>query len=156
MANVKLSSFLRYWLPVGIWMTVIFSASADTQSYVHSSLIFEPVMRWLFPHMPKEQMEELHHLFRKCGHLSEYGILALLVWRAIHKPCLEPGKPWSWSEAGLTVVIVCGYAATDEFHQIFVPNRTPLVSDVIIDTLGGSAALLCLWAMRRLRPARKT
>ena len=31
------------------------------------------------------------------------------------------------------------YAASDEFHQIFVPTRTAQVSDVFIDTAGGAA-----------------
>jgi len=37
------------------------------------------------------------------------------------------------------------YAASDEFHQIFVPSRTALVSDVIIDTTGGAIGLLLFW-----------
>ena len=36
------------------------------------------------------------------------------------------------------------YAATDEFHQLFVPERTSLVSDVMIDTAGGAVGLLAL------------
>ena len=41
--------------------------------------------------------------------------------------------------------IVFLYAASDEFHQIFVALRTALVSDVIIDTTGGTIGLLLLW-----------
>ena len=42
------------------------------------------------------------------------------------------------------------YAASDEFHQSFVPTRTPLVSDVLIDTAGGAIGLLALWLIRPL------
>jgi VanZ family protein len=38
------------------------------------------------------------------------------------------------------IVIVGCYAALDEFHQSFVPGRTPAVSDVLLDTAGGIAA----------------
>jgi VanZ family protein len=147
----KLRAFLNYWLPVLIWMTLIFSASADSHSYQHSSLIFEPLLRWLFPHMPQAQIAAIHHLFRKCAHLTEYAILALLLWRAIRKPEKNHPRPWNWAEAGLTLSVVFLYAASDEFHQIFVPTRTAQVSDVMIDTCGGAAGLLALWLVGRWR-----
>ena len=131
-------------------MLVIFAASADTHSYQHSSMLFEPLVRWLFPHLAGAQVEELHHLFRKCGHLSEYAVLALLLWRAIHRPTRsEPRRPWRWDEAGLALALVFLYAASDEFHQIFVPTRTPLITDVMIDTTGGAIALTLWWLLRR-------
>jgi hypothetical protein len=87
-------------------MLVIFAASADSHSYQHSSTLFEPLVRWLFPRMAEAQVEELHHLFRKCGHLSEYAVLALLLWRAIHRPTRsEPRRPWRWDEAGLALAL---------------------------------------------------
>jgi VanZ family protein len=146
----KLQIFLKYWLPVLVWMLVIFSASADSKSYQHSSTLFEPLLHWLFPHMPEAQVAEIHHLFRKCAHLTEYAILALLLWRAIRRPQKNETRPWRWDEAGLTLACVFLYAATDEFHQIFVPTRTPLVSDVLIDTSGGALALIILWLARKL------
>lgn len=142
---LKVKSFLKYWLPILVWLAVIFSASADSRSYQHSSTLFEPLIHWLFPHMPQAQVEIIHHCFRKCAHLTEYAILALLFWRALHKPVKKSSRPWRWEEAGLSLSFVFLYAATDEFHQIFVPTRTPLVSDVLIDTSGGAIALLFLW-----------
>jgi VanZ family protein len=142
--------FLRYWLPVLVWMALIFSASADRQSYRHSSLFFEPLMRWLFPTMPAATVEEIHHLFRKTCHLTEYALLGGLFWRAIRRPVKQDRRPWRWDEAGLALAVVFAYAASDEFHQIFVPNRTALVSDVLIDTTGGAAGLLLLWLWQKL------
>jgi len=92
----------------------------------------------------------LHHLFRKSCHLAEYAILACLLWRAIRKPRRRDPRPWNWAEAGLSLSVVFTYAATDEFHQVFVPNRTALVSDVFIDASGGAAALVLLWLGRKL------
>ena len=153
-------TFLKYWLPVLLWMVLIFSASADSKSYQHSSTMFEPLLHWLFPQMSQEHVELIHHVFRKCGHLSEYAVLALLLWRAIHqsqkKNPLRADAPksgaggWKWDEAGLALAVVFLYAASDEFHQIFVPSRTPLISDVLIDTSGGAIGLLLLWAGRKI------
>lgn len=131
-------------------MVAIFSASADTNSYRHSSTLFEPFIRWLFPHMPPEQVETLHHFFRKCCHVGEYAILALLLWRAIHSHQKRDPRRWEWSEAGVTLSITFAYAASDEFHQIFVPSRTARFTDVCIDTLGGLLGLTLLFLTRKI------
>jgi VanZ family protein len=74
-------------------MLVIFTASSDVNSTRHSSSLFEPLLRWLFPHLPQPQIETIHLLSRKCCHLTEYAILALLLWRAIrNSPEVNPRK----------------------------------------------------------------
>ena len=133
-----------------VWMALIFTASGDKKSSVHSSMFFEPLLRWLFPHMPQATIDQYHHHFRKTCHLTEYAILAWLFWRAVRKPLKHDPRPWNWAEAGLSLSVVFAYAASDEFHQIFVPNRTPLVSDVLIDTCGGAAGLLLIWLARKM------
>jgi len=148
---LKLRPFFKYWLPALIWMTLIFSASSDSHSYERSSLFVEPFLHWLFPQMPEAQVKEIHFLIRKCGHLTEYAVLALLLWRAVRRPVKNDSRPWVWPEAGLALAIVFLYAASDEFHQSFVPTRTAQVSDVFIDTAGGAAGLLALWAFGRWR-----
>jgi VanZ family protein len=146
----KLRAFLKFWLPVLFWMAVIFIASADAHSAERSGRFIEPLLHWLFPKMPQPQIDDIHHYIRKCGHLTEYAILALLVWRALHfsKNNLPP---WSWPKVGGTLLLVFLYAVTDEFHQSFVPTRTALFSDVFIDTAGGAIGLLALWIFGRWR-----
>jgi VanZ family protein len=142
-------AFLKYWLPLLCWMGLIFSASGDTHSYEHSSLFVEPLLRWLFPHMPEAQIHTIHHLLRKCAHLTEYAVLAMLLWRGVHKPSKNNPRAWNWREVRLVMLAVMLYAATDEFHQRFVLNRTSLVSDVVIDTVGAAVGLLALWILGR-------
>jgi VanZ family protein len=151
---------LKYWLPPAAWMVLIFSASADTHSYQHSSALFEPLLRWLFPQMSAAHVELIHHLFRKTGHLTEYAVLALLFWRAIHHsrksyhpPLAAPKHSeggWRWDEAGLSLALIFLYAASDELHQVFVSSRTALVSDVFIDTAGGLISLSLLWVVGKI------
>lgn len=141
----KVQRFLRYWLPLLLWMCIIFTASSDTKSAHHSSVIFEPFIRWLFPHLSDDHVGQLHHLFRKCCHLMEYAFLAYLAWRALHQPRKGDRRPWRWDQAGLALAIVFLYAGTDEFHQVWVPGRTALVSDVIVDTCGGAIGLTLTW-----------
>ena len=150
-ANRPVIVLLWYWLPVVVWMAIVFSASADSRSYQHSTALFEPLLHWLFPRMSQDMIHEIHHGFRKLGHLSEYAVLGWLVWRAVRRPVKNDPRPWNWQEAGLALSVVFAYAASDEFHQIYVPTRTPLVTDVMIDTTGGAVALLLLWAMNRVQ-----
>jgi VanZ family protein len=150
----NLRAFLKYWLPPLAWMLLIFTGSSDARSYQHSSLLVEPFLHWLFPHMTQAHVEEIHHLIRKCGHLTEYAVLAFLFWRAMRQPVKNDSRPWRWKEAGAALSLVFVYAASDEFHQHFVPARTPLVSDVFIDTCGGAAGLFALWIFGRLRKRR--
>ena len=75
-------------------------------------------------------------IVKKGGHMIGYALLALSYSWALG---FQPEKRWlAWCFAIL-------YAATDEFHQSFVPGRFPSVWDVLIfDNLG---ALVSLWML---------
>lgn len=146
---LKFRLFLRYWLPVLVWMALIFTASSDVKSFAHSSRLLAPLLHWLFPQMREDTLDFIILLARKGAHLTEYAVLALLLWRAVRRPVKSDSRPWNWQEARFALLLVMFYAATDEFHQQFVPTRYSLVSDVFIDTAGGAAALLALWSLGR-------
>jgi len=147
----KFRIFCKYWLPVLIWMAVIFTASSDTRSFTRSSRILAPLLHWLFPHMQPDTVNLIVLIVRKCAHLTEYAVLALLLWRAVRKPGKNDPPPWSWPEARLVLLSVALYAASDEFHQLFVASRDAAVHDVLIDTAGGAAGLYALWMIGRWR-----
>lgn len=70
-------------------------------------------------------------VIRKNAHAFEYLILALFISNLMFNFKLK-GK-----SAVIYIMFVClFYAVTDEFHQAFVPGRTSLVSDVLIDFIG--------------------
>ncbi len=153
-----MKAFLKFWLPVLVWMTVIFSGSSDAHSSEHSSRIIEPFLRWLFPKISAAHVENVNLVIRKCAHLTEYAVLALLVWRALH-PSKNNRPTWSWPKFGVTLLVVFLYAASDEYHQSFVPTRTAQFSDVLIDTTGAAISLLALrflmLCQKRPRPQLK-
>ncbi len=132
-------------------MCVIFSASSDRMSMAHSSRIIRPIVRLLFPHLAEDKMEHAVLVGRKCAHLAEYAILSLLLWRAFRGMPTGAPRPWHWREAVWVVLLVMLYAASDEFHQIFVPSRYASVLDVLLDTTGGILALMFLWGLGRWR-----
>jgi VanZ family protein len=129
---------------------VIFSASGDKKSFQHSSRIIGPLLHWLFPHISDHATDTIVFFARKCAHLTEYAILALFFWRGLRKPVRNDPRPWSWMEAKNAVLLVALYAATDEFHQLFVPSRDAQVHDVVIDTIGGAVGIIALWLIGKL------
>ncbi len=143
--------FLRYWLPVMIWMALIFSGSTGSLSSQHTSRIIGPLLRWLKPDISPETLYRVVFTVRKTAHVTEYAILALLAWRAWRKPVAKELRPWRWSEAGLAWSVAALYAASDEFHQSFVPSRGASVGDVMLDSAGALAGLLALWVFGRWR-----
>ena len=133
------------WLPLLIWMALIFTGSSDLLAGEHTSRYFVPLMHFLFGNrLSAEQIEYAHHLFRKGGHLTEYAVLCVLFWRVVaslHATYI----PLSFAQKrnGYLIAVACSlvYAATDEFHQSFVPSRTASVYDVMIDTVGAALGL---------------
>ena len=143
--------FFKYWLPVVLWMGLIFYGSTGVLSTQRTSRIIGPLLRWLNPGISDEAISVVQTVVRKGGHLSEYSILAVLLWRARRKPVKNDPRPWSWREAARVVVYSGLYAATDEFHQWFVPSRGASVWDALLDMLGATAGLFLLWALGRRR-----
>lgn len=142
-------SFLRYWLPLLLWMFVIFSASADAQSLARTSRFLVPILRWFNPDISPEAIETARWFVRKGAHMTEYAVLAWLAWRAVRQPRRREIRPWSWRPAVTALVISFTYAASDEFHQGFVKDRTASPVDVGIDTFGAAVALLLVWLCYR-------
>ena len=147
----KTRAFVVYWLPVAIWMVAIFTASGDSASFQHSSRIIAPLLHWLLPALSNDAVYFVVLAVRKCAHLTEYAILALLVWRARRKPFRGDARPWLWAHAAEALWVAVFYAASDEFHQTFVPSREGCVRDVVIDSSGAVLGLGALWLFGRWR-----
>ena len=130
--------WLRYWWPALAWAVVISVFSTGLFKSDNTGSVIIPMLRFFLPHASAETLDFLHHIIRKCGHLTEYFILSMLILRGIRAG--EKGLYLRW--VLVTILIVAGYAALDEYHQSFVPVRTAAVGDVLIDTAGGIAAQL--------------
>lgn len=143
--------FWRYWLPVIVWMALIFSASADAASGARSSRIIEPIIRWVKPDISRETLWTIVVVIRKTAHVLEYAVLAMLLWRARRKPALAKGQPWDWSHAAFAIAVAALYALTDEIHQSLVPNRGASFGDVCLDTAGAVFGVAVVWVLVRWR-----
>ena len=105
------------WLPLLLWMAVIFYMSGRTKAEVPSFGTWDL-------------------LVKKGSHFLAYGFFALLAWWAVR----------DWKRPFFSAfIITLLYAASDEFHQTLVPTRHGQPTDVLIDILGGLTMLLILY-----------
>ena len=154
-------SFLKYWLPVLLWLGFIFIGSTDLMSAEHTSRFLIPFLLWLKPDMSPEALAQVHFVLRKLGHVTEYAILAILFWRALRGETNPQIRAILRLRSGqtlfLSVWILCAiFAATDEYHQSFVASRTAAIGDVLIDSAGAIFGLLISagFAKRRASKAK--
>jgi VanZ family protein len=117
------------WAPAIAWAALIFLFSA------------QPDLRFL----PDESLD---FVVRKIGHMGVFGILELLVWRAIATTTARP-KPWI---AALVITIL--YAITDEVHQAGVIGRSGSAVDVVVDAAGALIAVAAVGLIRARRAVR--
>jgi len=139
----------RVWLfaygPLVLWIGVIFFLSSEQGSMAQTSRFIGPLLHFLFPTASEETIQLYHFYIRKTAHVTEYGILALLAWRAFS----FSRKFYRWLlPIGLVLVI----ASIDEFNQSFEPSRGSSPYDVLLDVTGGTAALLVLSLIKMLSP----
>jgi VanZ family protein len=133
-----------------LWTLVIFAASTDFFSANHTGSVLQLIATAILGHPLSETTYELLHLaIRKLAHLTEYGILAWLWFRALRG---ERSSEWTLRWSAIAVLIAIAVAATDEWHQSFVPTRTSSPLDVLIDTCGAVIAQL-LVRVRAATPA---
>jgi VanZ family protein len=129
---------LKHWLPPVLWMAIIVTLSSDVASAEHTEHWFVPLLRFLASWATPTQIEAMHGLVRKGGHLTEYAVLASLWYRAFAR-----GRPLSSrSAASVALAISLVWAVVDETRQSFVPSRTASVKDVALDGIGASLAML--------------
>jgi VanZ family protein len=143
--------FLRYWLPLLLWMVLIFAASQDTKSVEHTSRLLEPFLRWIKPDISPEAIEQVRWMIRKAAHMTEFAVLAGLLWRALARMNDQENNRWFLRPAAASLGFCIFFAASDEIHQSFVPNRTGTPKDVLIDTAGAGIGLLIATAVKSRR-----
>jgi VanZ family protein len=109
-------------------------------------------LRWLWEHVfgqvTDQSWDVLHHYIRKTGHFVGYGTMGLLWLRAWWMSLPRAGFLLDATLALLGTAMVAG---SDELHQSFLPNRTGVPSDVLLDCCGAVALLLLTYLFIRLR-----
>lgn len=128
-------SAMSSWLPAALYAGIIFYLSHQ-------------------PH-PEEQLPEF--LFTKVSdklvHAVEYGILALLCYRAFRR---SAGMTLASYAVLSSIVAASLYGASDELHQLFVPFREASPWDWLADTAGAAMAAIGANLLLERHPFRST
>ena len=140
--------FVKFWLPVVLWMLVIFGASTKMGSPQYTSRFIGPIVRFFVPDISDHALAKVHYCVRKTSHFIEYAILALLLARAL---CVESSSTSHKKEILLAILLCAFYAASDELHQEFVKGREASVTDVLLDTGGATFGVIIYRAFNRRR-----
>ena len=119
-----LGPLLFGWAPAIAWAGLIFVFSA------------QPNLRFV----PDAGLD---FLVRKAGHMAVFGILALLLWRAIASTTAWR-RPWAWAPWAWALALAVLYAITDELHQGGVIGRHAAAVDVGIDATGALIAVVAV------------
>jgi VanZ family protein len=126
------------------------SLSTSTSS---TSLRFLPALAWMGlifylsdqPRLP-EVPTLTGDLTSILGHFCAYFGLAVLLWWAL--------VPFGLSARQRVLLALAGavlYGVTDEWHQSFVPGRTPDVKDILVDAIGATVGLIIVTSIARSR-----
>jgi VanZ family protein len=97
------------WVPPLVYAALIFHLSSETNPLPEVTAV----------------------VWDKALHATEYAGLAFLLCRALR------GSGFGWPGAiVIALILASAYAATDEWHQSFVPGRDSDVHDWLADTIG--------------------
>jgi hypothetical protein len=143
---------LKVWFAAGLWLAVIAIESTSYLSADYTSRFLYPIFHFLFG-MGWHRFLIWHHYIRKTGHFVGYFILSVLLFRA-WKITLRSPMLWTlrWSTiAFFTSALV---ASLDEWHQTYLPSRTGLFSDVVLDSSAALAAQIVLFLYFRAKAAK--
>ncbi len=135
--KIILKHFVKYYLPVILWMGFTFWMSTGAFSSQNTFSFVETALRFFLPKISAQELDLIHAMIRKSAHVMEYFILGILLFRAFRG---GSSGSWNWRWSFFAVILVALWAAGDEFHQSFVSTRTASVVDVVLDTAGGVLA----------------
>lgn len=167
-----------------IWMIIIFlfSAAPAAESTEMSRSAGHVVGQMIVPgyeDWDQERQdafaEKIDYPVRKCAHASEYAVLGILLFLTIREYVLGAqlaggtlrggdgmdranetrGIRGRRRSAKYALAASILYAASDEFHQLFVPGRSGRVTDVMIDTAGALIGILLIYMVMKKRDSRK-
>lgn len=136
------------------WMIVIFcfSAASAPESSEMSCTVGIRIGKVVFSDFDAWSTEKqnafakkIEYPIRKMAHATEYAILGMFVFGTVYVYGIL------WKQAMLYAWIWATiYAATDEFHQLFVLGRSEQIRDVVLDSAGAFAGILMLCGVSRM------
>ena len=136
MAQTRKLPKIHLLLPL-LWMAVIFMLSHQSASISSGqSGVFVEQLHHIAPSVDQQL---LTFLVRKGAHIFAYFVLGILTFNALRRINLSKFK---FNRPAVLSIIVCAlYAASDEFHQLFISGRSGEIRDIMIDSCAAMAGV---------------
>lgn len=135
---------------VAIMGIIFYFSSENSRSSNNSSGSFSKILlRIISPVFPSGVIEFIREYIRKIAHFTLYftlGIFSVLTAKELFILKNPEYKPYIRIYTSAFVFCII-YAASDEFHQYFVPGRSGKITDVLLDSIGSLSAILIIAAL---------
>ena len=140
---------LKLWIAAGLWLVVIAIESTTYLSSEYTSRFLYPILHFVLG-LTWKQFVVWHHYIRKTGHFVGYFILSLLLFRA-WKATLKLPVLWALRWSGIAFFMSALVASLDEWHQSYLPSRTGVFSDVVLDSSAALVAQIAIFLFLRAK-----
>jgi VanZ family protein len=145
---------IKTWIAAVLWMTLIAIESTDMFSAEHTSRFLYPLLHFLLG-MDRAHFAVVHHFIRKTGHFVGYFTLSFFLFRAWRATLRLPWAPrWALRWATIAFFMSALVASLDEWHQSFIPSRTGVFSDVVLDSFAALTAQVVIFLFLTWKPRR--
>lgn len=141
--NSQQKQLLKAWIAAGLWLTLIVIESTSYLSSANTGRVLYPILHFLFG-FDEIRFAVWHHYIRKTGHFVGYFTLSVLLFRA-WKATLPSASIWQLRWAAIAFLMSAFVGSMDEFHQTFLPSRTGLVSDAVLDSTAALIAQIVIF-----------
>jgi len=147
------SLFLRRWLPVAIWVALVLYSSTSVGAAEKTQGTVVPWIVKIFPFLAQFGLTDVNLWIRKTGHVLQFFVLALLLWRALRLGTTTA----EGTKRAIAAILLTSLALAigSEVIQFFSPLRGARISDVLLDFSGTISGLLFIFGIRRLRARGK-
>lgn len=136
-----------------LWLLVIFyfSSKGIKESHSTSYKIVDVIVPIIdngnsTPKERKELREDVNYYLRKTAHFTEYAVLGVLSFNVLRFYDLKKRKRIIYA-----LIFCMIYATSDEIHQIFSNGRSPMVTDILIDSSGSLFGILIFSRVLNIR-----
>lgn len=107
------------------------TSSGLSQKVTNFVVEFIPNIKNMPEEEKKDIVDRIEKVVRKIAHYSIYTLLGIILMSLMITYKLK-----ELDRIAVSLIIGVIYASTDEIHQAFVPGRGPLITDVMLDTVG--------------------
>jgi VanZ family protein len=145
---------IKTWIAAVLWMILIAIESTDMFSAEHTSQFLYPLLHFLMG-IDLSHFAAVHHFIRKTGHFVGYFTLSFFLFRAWRATLRLPWAPrWAMRWATIAFFMSALVASLDEWHQSFIPSRTGVFSDVVLDSFAALTAQVVIFLFLTWKPRR--